>query len=185
MRVVVGISGASGAALGLRVLEVLTEIGAETDLVISTAAERTIAAELGTSGLYRISALATRRHDIRNIGAPIASGSVRTAGMIVAPCSVRTLAAIAHSLSDNLLVRAADVHLKERRPVLLMVRETPLHIGHLRAMMAATEMGVIIMPPAPAFYLKPDSINAAVDQLARRAIDLLNLAPSTAVAWQD
>lgn len=184
-RIVVGISGASGAALGLRVLEVLAEIGVETDLVISTAAERTASEELGPDGLGRITALATRRHEIRNVGAAIASGSVRTSGMIVAPCSMRTLAAIAHSLSDNLLVRAADVHLKERRPLLLMARETPLHLGHLRAMAAVTEMGAIVMPPVPAFYLKPRDIEAVVDQIARRAVDLLSLAPPTAAAWQD
>ncbi len=184
-RVVVGISGASGAALGLRVLEVLAEIGVETDLVVSAAAERTIGEELGAGGFYKIVSLATRRHDIRDIGAAIASGSVRTDGMIVAPCSMRTLAAIAHSLSDNLLVRAADVHLKERRPVVLLARETPLHLGHLRAMTAATEMGAIIMPPTPAFYLKPRGIEDIVDQIARRAVDLMRMAPPTARAWLD
>jgi len=123
-------------------------------------------------------------HAVNDIGAKIASGSFRTKGMIIAPCSMRTLGAIANSLSDNLLVRAADVHLKERRRLVLLTRESPLHLGHLRAMCTLTEMGAIIAPPVPAFYLKPANIAEMVDQIAGRAIDLLALdIPAQAAAW--
>ncbi|MCA1999821.1 MAG: UbiX family flavin prenyltransferase, partial [Hyphomicrobiales bacterium] len=131
-----------------------------------------------------LAARAARRHGIREIGAGIASGSVPVAGMIVAPCSMRTLAAIAHSLADNLLVRAADVRLKERQPLVLVAREAPLHLGHLRAMAAVTEMGAIVMPPVPAFYLRPASVAEIVDQIAARAIDLLRVFPAAARAWE-
>jgi len=175
-RVVVGISGASGAALGLRVLERLAEIeGVETHLVISGAAELTLAHEVGPDAVERARGLADVVHQNEAIGAAIASGSFRTAGMIVAPCSMRSLSAIVHSLSDNLLVRAADVQLKERRRLVLLVRETPLHLGHLRAMVAATEMGAIIAPPVPAFYRRPADLWAVIDHCAGRAIDLLGL----------
>lgn len=182
-RVVVGISGASGAAIGIRAVEILAELGAGIDLVVSGAAERTIAVELGPQAPAMLAALPVRRHDIGDVGAAIASGSAPTAGMIVAPCSMRTLSAIAHSLSDNLLVRAADVQLKERRPLVLIARETPLHLGHLRAMAAVTEMGAVVMPPVPAFYLRPRTMEEAIDQIARRAVDLLRVAPPTAKAW--
>ncbi|KXF76085.1 hypothetical protein ATN84_14330 [Paramesorhizobium deserti] len=183
VRVVVGISGASGAAIGVQIVWNLLNISASVDLVISEAAERTIAEELGRDALAEIDALPVRRHDASDIGAAIASGSTPTSGMIVAPCSMRTLSATAHSLSDNLLVRAADVHLKERRPLILIARETPLHLGHLRAMTAVTEMGAIVMPPVPAFYLRPTGIDEIVEQIARRAVDLLRIAPATATAW--
>jgi 4-hydroxy-3-polyprenylbenzoate decarboxylase len=182
-RVVVGISGASGAAIGARVVEILAELGADVDLVISAAGERTMLTELDASALATFAAPRVRRHSIDDIGAAIASGTVATAGMIVAPCSMHTLSAIAHSLSDNLLVRTADVHLKERRPLVLIARETPLHLGHLRAMTAVTEMGAIVMPPAPAFYLRPSRIEDIVDQIARRAVDQLRLAPPSAIQW--
>lgn len=173
-RVVIGISGASGAAIGARIIEILAEAGGcEIHLVVSTAGERTLAHELGPDALPRLASLAARRHPVSDVGASIASGSFRTAGMIVAPCSIRTLAAIAGSHLDNLLVRAADVQLKERRRLVLMVRETPLHLGHLRAMAQAAEIGAVIAPPVPAFYLKPASIAEMVDQTARRAIALL------------
>lgn len=176
LRVVVGISGASGAAIGQRVIELLAASGrCEVHLVVSRAAERTFAHEVGPEALARLTALVARRHPLEDIGAAIASGSFRTAGMIVAPCSIRTLSAIAASAADNLLVRAADVQLKERRRLVLMVRETPLHLGHLRAMVAATEAGAIIAPPVPAFYRRPESVAAIVDHMARRAIDLLAL----------
>lgn len=184
-RVIVGISGASGAAIGLRVLEILAELGIGIDLVISLAAERTIVEEVGPDALASVGKPFAYRYSIHDIGAAIASGSVPTAGMIVAPCSMRTLSAIAHSLSDNLLVRTADVQLKERRPVVLIARETPLHLGHLRAMTSVTEMGAIVMPPVPAFYLHPISIDDVIDQIARRAIDLLGVAPPSATAWQE
>ncbi len=183
-RIVVGISGASGAAIGCRVVERLADCGAEVDLVVSDAGRRTLAAEIGPGALAALAARAARRHGIREIGAGIASGSVPVAGMIVAPCSMRTLAAIAHSLADNLLVRAADVRLKERQPLVLVAREAPLHLGHLRAMAAVTEMGAIVMPPVPAFYLRPASVAEIVDQIAARAIDLLRVFPAAARAWE-
>lgn len=173
-RIVVGISGASGAALGVRVVELLAAAGqCELHLVVTSAGERTLAHEAGEDALPRIAALAAHHHANVDIGASIASGSYRTAGMIVAPCSIRTLSAIAASATDNLLVRAADVQLKERRRLVLMVRESPLHLGHLRAMAAVTEFGAIVAPPVPAFYARPTTLSEAVDHMARRAIDLL------------
>jgi 4-hydroxy-3-polyprenylbenzoate decarboxylase len=175
-RIVLALTGASGAAIGLRIAERLSRrAGVETDLVVSAAAERTLTHEVGADALARLTDLVTRVHAAANIGASIASGSYRTHGMIVAPCSMRTLAAIASGTSDNLVARAADVHLKERRRLVLLARETPLHLGHLRNMVAATEMGAIIMPPVPAFYHRPQSVAEIVDQLAARAIDLLDL----------
>jgi 4-hydroxy-3-polyprenylbenzoate decarboxylase len=182
-RVIVGVSGASGAAIGLRIVEILRELDAETHLIVSKAAERTLAEEVGPDAFDLLRAAASQCHAIDDVGARIASGSFRTQGMIIAPCSMRTLAAIAHCLADNLLVRAADVHLKERRPLVLVARETPLHLGHLRAMTAATEAGAIVMPPAPAFYLKPASVAEIVDQIARRAIDLLHLFEPLSREW--
>jgi 4-hydroxy-3-polyprenylbenzoate decarboxylase len=176
LRIVVGISGASGAALGVRVVELLAETGqCDIHLVVTHHAERTLLHEVGRNALSALASMATRHHADEDIGASIASGSFRTAGMIVAPCSIRTLSAIATSAANNLLVRAADVQLKERRRLVLMVRETPLHLGHLRAMTAATELGAIIAPPVPAFYHKPASMAEVIDQIARRAIDLLDL----------
>jgi 4-hydroxy-3-polyprenylbenzoate decarboxylase len=177
-RVIVGISGASGAAIGLRVLERLAETGRiETHLVISPAAERTLATEIGPEAPARARDLAARCHDHRDIGASIASGSFRTAGMIVAPCSMRTLCAIAYGQLGDLLVRAADVQLKERRRLVLLARESPLHLGHLRAMAQVTEYGAIVAPPVPAFYLLPGDVAAIIDQIALRAIGLLDLGP--------
>jgi 4-hydroxy-3-polyprenylbenzoate decarboxylase len=182
-RVVVGVSGASGAAIGLRVVEILDERGADVHVVFSRAAELTLAAEVGPDAIARLRAHAAHVHDIDSVGATIASGSFTTRGMIVAPCSMRTLAAGANCLADNLLTRTADVHLKERRPLVLLARETPLHLGHLRAMTAATEAGAIVMPPVPAFYLKPQGMADIVDQIARRAIDLLRLYEPLAAEW--
>lgn len=176
LRVIVGISGASGAAIGLRILERLAEARTiETHLVISPAAERTLAAEVDPEAPARARRLAAQCHDHRDIGASIASGSFRTAGMIVAPCSMRSLSAIAYGQLGDLLTRAADVQLKERRRLVLVARESPLHLGHLRAMSQVTEYGAIIAPPVPAFYLKPPDIAAIVDQIALRAIGLLGL----------
>jgi flavin prenyltransferase len=183
-RVVVGVSGASGAAIGFRVVEILRTLGAETHVVVSRAGERTLAQEVGPDAVVRLRASSGRWHDVNDIGATIASGSFRTAGMIVAPCSMRTLAAIASCISDNLITRAADVHLKERRPLVLVARETPLHLGHLRAMTAATEAGAIVAPPVPAFYLKPRSVEDIVEQAARRAIDLLTAFDPIAAEWR-
>jgi len=175
-RIVVGISGASGAALAVRVLELLSETGrCESHVVVTPAAERTLRHEIGPEALDRIGEMATTLYDINDIGGAIASGSFRTAGMVVVPCSVRTLSAIAASAADNLLVRAADVHLKERRRLVLAVRETPLHLGHLRAMVAVTEIGAIVAPPVPAFYARPDSLDDMVDHMARRTLALLDL----------
>lgn len=175
-RVVVGISGASGAILGVRILELLTATGrCELHTVVTPSGERTLAHEIGHQALAGINRMATKHHAINDIGAAIASGSFRTAGMIVAPCSMRTLSAIAASAADNLLVRAADVHLKERRRLVVLVRESPLHLGHLRAMAAVTEIGGIIVPPVPAFYARPRSLDEVVDHIARRAINLLDI----------
>lgn len=186
LRVVLGLSGASGAAIGLAIAERLARYEAiETHLVVTAAARRTLKHEIGPDAEERITGVVHAVHSPDDIGATIASGSFRTAGMIVAPCSMRTLGAIAASLSDNLLVRAADVHLKERRRLVLLARETPLHLGHLRTMCQLTEMGAVIAPPVPAFYLLPETLEAMIDQMAARAIDLLDLpmAPQ-ATEWQ-
>lgn len=183
-RVILGVAGASGAALGLSVARQLADIGVEFDLVCSHAAKRTLAEECGPDAMAELTDLATYHHDIANIGATIASGSYPVAGMIVAPCSMRSLAAIAHGLDDNLLTRAAGVQLKERRKLVLLAREAPLTGAHLHNMSAVTEMGGIILPPAPAFYLHPQSVQDVVDQIAARAIDLLRVAPAQAQRWQ-
>ena len=175
-RVVLGVSGASGAAIAMAIARRLGEAAIETHLVVTRAAERTLAHEIGADGLARLEALVHRRHAVDDVGAAIASGSFATAGMIVAPCSMRVVGAIAACLASDLLVRAADVHLKERRPLVLLTRESPLHLGHLRAMTAATEYGAIVAPSVPAFYLRPVSLEAAVDDIAARAVDLLRLA---------
>lgn len=185
-RVILGMAGASGAALGLRIAERLAALGSiETHLVATPSAQRTIAHELGADGWPRLTALARVVHDNADIGASIASGSFPVAGMVVAPCSIRSLSAIAHCQADSLLTRAADVRLKEGQKLLLMVRETPLHLGHLRLMVAASEAGAVIMPPMPAFYHLPADVAAIVDQLAARAIDLMHLPiPLQARRWE-
>ncbi len=175
-RVIVGISGASGAAVGIRIVELLADLkNCELHLVVSAAAERTIALEVSSEALSRLAGLVHRHHGIDEIGATIASGSYRTSGMIVAPCSVRSLSAIANGNLDNLLVRAADVHLKERRRLVLLVRETPLHLGHIRSMAQVTEIGAIVAPLAPAFYLRPRSLDEMIDHMALRSIALLGI----------
>jgi 4-hydroxy-3-polyprenylbenzoate decarboxylase len=175
-RVVLGISGASGAAIGLRIVELLGQTpDIETHLIVSPAAQRTLEIEIGPDAIIRLERAVAKRHPSSDIGAEIASGSVPTAGMIVAPCSMRTLSCIASGISDNLITRAADVHLKERRPLILVARESPLHLGHLRAMAAVTEFGAIVAPPVPAFYLRPERLSDIVEQIARRTIDLLRL----------
>ncbi|WP_339031595.1 UbiX family flavin prenyltransferase [Bradyrhizobium symbiodeficiens] len=175
--IIVGISGASGAAIAMRIVELLADDPHyAVHLVVSPAAERTLNEEVGSDALARLRALAFRQHLHSDIGAAVASGSYPVAGMIVAPCSIRTLSAIAWGQLDNLLTRAADVQLKERRRLVLLVRESPLHLGHLRAMLQATEIGAIIAPPMPAFYLKPQSLDEVIDQIAARAINLLDLA---------
>ena len=173
-RLVVGISGATGIAYGVRALELARQLGVQTHLVVTPAGQQTRAYEtdLSAADLASMADVAYRPADI---GAAIASGSFRTAGMLVAPCSARTLSAIAYGNGDNLLTRAADVTLKERRRLVLMVRETPLTLAHLRAMTAVTEMGGIVMPPAPAFYLRPRSVDDLVEHSVGRALALLGI----------
>jgi 4-hydroxy-3-polyprenylbenzoate decarboxylase len=171
-RLVIGLSGASGVAYGIRLLEVARELGLESHLVMTKPAEMTIGYETKLSP-KQVAAKADYNYAISDIAAPIASGSFRTKGMIVAPCSVRTMSEIATGVTTNCLTRAADVMLKERRPLILMVRETPLHLGHLRTMTALAEMGAIILPPMPAFYAEPKTLADLVDQMVGRALDLL------------
>ena len=183
-RIIVGISGASGAIYGVRLLQVLRECpGAESHLVVSDAGWRNLEHELDMDRAS-IEALAHQVHDVRNVGAAIASGSFQCAGMVIAPCSMRTLAAVAHGLSDNLLTRAADVVLKERRRLVMLVRESPLHLTHLRNMVAVTEMGAIVCPPLPAFYLRPQSVGDIVDYSVARALDLLDVPHDLAPRWE-
>ncbi len=174
-RIVVGISGASGAIYGIRLLEILREAAEiETHLVLSPAARRTIPLETEFS-VEQVEALAFRNYKAADIAASISSGSFRANAMIVAPCSMKTVSGIASSYSDNLLLRAADVMLKDRRPLVLLVRETPLHLGHLRLLVQATEIGAIIMPPVPAFYHRPTTLEEVIDQTVNRALDLLGV----------
>lgn len=173
-RLVLGISGASGAVYGLRTLDALRELGVESHLVVTRAAARTIAEETGRD-LADAHARASVVHSLTDVGASIASGSFRTLGMLVAPCSIRTMSEISTGVTSTLLTRAADVVLKERRPLVLMVRETPLHLGHLRTMTQLAEMGAVIAPPVPAFYAQPRSLDDLVDQAVGRALDLFGL----------
>lgn len=183
-RIIVAISGASGAVYGARLLQVLrSQPGVETHLVVSDAGWRNLQHELDMDR-PAVEALAHRVHDVANVGAAIASGSFQCHAMVVAPCSMRTLAAIAHGLADNLLTRAADVALKERRRLVLMVRESPLHLTHLRNMVAVTEMGGIICPPLPAFYLRPQTVGEVVDYSVARALDLIDVPHNLAPRWQ-
>ena len=171
-RIVVGISGASGVAYGIRLLEALKEAGAESHLVITKPGEMTIGYETRFAP-KEIAARADHAYGITDIAAPIASGSFKTQAMIVAPCSVRTMSEIATGVTTNLLTRAADVTLKERRPLILLVRESPLHLGHLRTLTHLAEIGAIILPPVPAFYAEPQSISDLVDQMVGRILDIL------------
>lgn len=172
---VVGISGASGVVFGVRILEILSHLDhIETHLVMSGPARVTLGLETDMTP-SQVEELADVVHPVRDIGASIASGSFRTAGMIVAPCSIRSLSAIANSLGGDLLTRTADVTLKERRPLVLMVRETPLHRGHLRLMSQAAESGAVIFPPVPAFYTRPRSVADLVNHTALRALDVIGL----------
>jgi 4-hydroxy-3-polyprenylbenzoate decarboxylase len=170
-RLVIGLSGASGVAYGIRALEACAELGVESHLVMTKPAEMTIGYETKLSP-KQVAAKADYSYAVTDIAAPIASGSFRTRGMLVAPCSVRTMSEIATGVTTNCLTRAADVMLKERRTLVLMVRETPLHLGHLRSMAALTEMGSIILPPVPAFYTEPRTLSDLVDQMVGRALDL-------------
>ncbi|MFZ5648564.1 MAG: UbiX family flavin prenyltransferase [Bacillota bacterium] len=183
MRVIVGISGASGAIYGIRLLEVLaSDKNIETHLVISKAAEITIKHET-TYDLDYVRGLAHRVHGMENIGAPIASGSFHTSGMIIAPCSIKTLSAIACSYNDNLMVRSADVILKERRKLVLLVRETPLHLGHIRLMELVTLSGGILLPPVPAFYHQPKDLDDIINQTVGKALDLVGVPNDMFSRW--
>lgn len=170
-RLIVGISGASGAIYGVRLLQVLRDVtDIETHLVMSQAARQTLSLETDFS-LREVQALADVTHDARDIAASISSGSFQTLGMVILPCSIKTLSGIVHSYTDGLLTRAADVVLKERRPLVLCVRETPLHLGHLRLMTQAAEIGAVIMPPVPAFYHRPQSLDDVINQTVNRVLD--------------
>ena len=183
-RIVVGISGASGVVYGIRLLELLRgAAGVETHLVLSDPAKRTIVEE--TDWVVKdVEALATHRHDNKDIGASIASGSFKTDGMVIAPCSVKEAASVAHCLADNLMTRAADVTLKEGRPLILLVRETPLHVGHLRMLTQLAEMGAVILPPMPAFYHRPKQIEDLVDHTLARVLDRLQIPQALIGEWQ-
>jgi len=181
-RLVVGISGASGVIYGVRALDALAELKIETHLVLSRAAALTLSQET-TFTPADLSAKASASHRVNDIGAAIASGSFKTLGMIIAPCSVRTMSEIATGVTSTLLTRAADVTLKERRPLVLMVRETPFHLGHLRTMVRLAEMGATIAPPLPAFYASPQSVEQMVDQSVGRALDLFGLSWPPVRRW--
>lgn len=181
-RLVVGITGATGIVYGVRALQVLRELGVETHLVISRAGEMTRRHESPLSR-QQLHDLADHVHPINDVGATIASGSFRTMGMLIAPCSVRSLAEVATGVTTTLLTRAADVALKERRPLVLLVREAPLHTGHLRNMLAASELGAIIHPPVPAFYSHPKTIDDLVDQTVGRALDAFGLEMPSLRRW--
>ncbi len=183
-RLVVAITGASGAVYGLRLLQALQHApGVQTHAVVSDAGWLTLRHELEL-GPEVLRPLVHTLHDAAQLGAAPASGSFRCSGMVVAPCSMRTLAAIAHGLSDNLVTRAADVMLKERRRLVLMARETPLHLGHLRNMTAVTEMGAIVCPPMPAFYLRPKTLDDLVDASVARVLDLLDVPHTLSQRWE-
>lgn len=184
-RIVIGISGASGSWYAIRLLEQLSQHREiESHLIVSHSAQRTFAFEAPDYPLSRILSLASQVHDVDDIAACISSGSYQTQGMVIIPCSMKTLSGIAHSYSDNLLIRAADVTLKERRPLLLCVRETPLHQGHLRLMLAASELGAIIMPPTPAFYHNPKTIDDIINQTVGRILEQFNIKHTLYQAWQ-
>ena len=182
-RIIIGISGASGAIYGLRALDHLRRLGVEPHLVVTKSAHLTLAQELDMRPA-ELEARASVVHNTRDIGATIASGSFHTLGMLIAPCSVRTMSEIAAGTTDTLISRAADVVLKERRRLVLMLRETPLHLGHLRTMTSITEMGAIIMPPVPAFYTKPATLNEMVDYSIGRALDLFGIDMGGMPRWQ-
>lgn len=181
-RLVIGISGASGVIYGIRLLEVLRELDVETHLVVSRAAQITLAMETDYK-LADVEKLATAVHSNKDVGAACSSGSFRTMGMIVAPCSVKTLSEIATGATSSLLARAADVTLKERRRLVLMLRETPLHLGHIRSMAQVTEAGAIICPPVPAFYTRPLTLDDMVNHTVGRVLDLFDIDAGLAHRW--
>jgi 4-hydroxy-3-polyprenylbenzoate decarboxylase len=183
MVIIIGITGATGAIYGIRLLEVLSSMkDVETHLIISEAGEKTIAYETNY-GISDVKKLASYSYDIRDIYAPISSGSFRRDGMIIAPCTIKTMSALANSYSENLIVRAGDVTLKERRKLVVMVRETPLHLGHLRNMERLTEMGAIIMPPMPAFYHKPQTVQDIIDHTVGKMLDVFDIRHDLFQRW--
>ena len=182
-RIIVGISGASGVVYGMRALQLLRDCSVQTHLVMSKSAKLTLHHELDMS-IADLESLASEVHAVQNVGASIASGSFPTAGMLIAPCSVRTMSEIATGVTSTLLTRAADVVLKERRRLVLMVRETPLHTGHLRTMTQLSEMGAVIAPPVPAFYMRPESLDDVVTQTVGRALDLFDLEHDQVKRWR-
>lgn len=182
-RLVVGLAGASGAVYGVRLLEVLRDRDdVETHLVVSGGAQRTIELETDLT-LADVESLADRVHDVRDLAAPLSSGSFRTMGMVVAPCSMKTLSGIANSYSDNLLLRAADVTLKERRRLVLLPRETPLHLGHARLLVQAIEIGAVVMPPVPALYHRPKTVDEIIDHTVSRVLDLFGIDNDLVERW--
>ena len=181
-RLIVAITGASGTIYGIRILEALKHLGVESHLVMSDSAKLTMAAETNYKPA-QIEAMADFVHSAKNIGASISSGSFKSLGMVIAPCSIRTLSEIASGVTSSLVSRAADVVLKERRRLILLVRETPLHAGHLRSMSQVTECGAIVMPPVPAFYAKPESIDDMVNQTVGRCLDLFDLDNALVTRW--
>ena len=182
-RLAVGITGASGSIYGIRLLEVLrTTTDVELHLVISAAGKRTLVEETDYT-VAEVEALAHHHYDVKDIGATLASGSFRTAGMVIAPCSIKTAGAIAACYSDGLIARAADVTLKEGRPLILMVRETPLHVGHLRMLTGLAEMGAVVLPPVPAFYHRPKALDDIVNHTVARVLDRLSLPHTLAAEW--
>jgi len=184
-RIIIGISGASGAIFGIRALQVLKEVpDVETHLVLSPSAKRTVLEETDWT-VEQVVALADVNHVHKDIGASVASGSFRTAGMLVAPCSIKTLSGIVNSYNDNLLTRAADVCLKERRTLVLMVRETPLHLGHLEIMANAARYGAVILPPVPAFYSRPKTLDDIINHSVGKALDQLGIEHRLMKRWKE
>ena len=181
-RIIVGISGASGIIYGIRLLEILRELAIESHLVVTKMADLTRAHETNLSA-EEVRQLANKTYSIADMSAAIASGSFQTAGMIIAPCSMKTLAEIATGVTSNLLTRAADVVLKERRKLVLLVRESPLHRGHLKNMLAVTDMGAIVAPPVPAFYIRPESLDDIINHTVGRALDLLGIDCGLVKRW--
>ena len=182
MRLIVAITGASGSIYGVRLLEMLSKLNIETHLVISEAGEKNIEYETGWK-VEDVKGLASFNYDIKNIGASIASGSFRRDGMVAVPCSIKTLSGLCYSYATNLILRAGDVTLKERKPLVLVVRETPFHKGHLAAMLQLTEMGAIIMPPIPSFYHKPQTVDDIIDHTVSRVLDMFNVEHNFAPRW--
>ncbi|MEH7525314.1 UbiX family flavin prenyltransferase, partial [Bacillus sp. JJ1503] len=182
MKLIVGISGASGAIYGVRILEALRTVNVESHLIISETARTTIEYETDYS-LKDVFEMATKVYDNNNLGAAVSSGSFKVDGMVVAPCSIKTLSGIANSYNEDLLTRAADVSLKERRKLVLMVRETPLHLGHINQMKTVTQMGGVILPPVPSFYHLPKSVDDIIDQSVQKALDQFDIEANLFNRW--